>query len=112
MSEAWILMKCGCRIDCNVKPKHPRELRKIHMMAPVAFQKEKIASLRIEMPTVLIEAYEENWIEIRADHIDREKTRAAHEFIRHPGSTMKQRRDAVLRFGVRGGQVPRCWVES
>lgn len=44
MAESWILMKCGCKIDCNVKPKGTGDYRKIGMMPPITYQKEKLSN--------------------------------------------------------------------
>lgn len=112
MAEAWILMKCGCRIDCNVKPGHAHDFKRVHLMPPVTFQKERLANPKVGMPTISIEAHEDNWKEVRADYVDRETFAAAHEFIQDSRSTMAQRRKSVLKFRSEKGHVPRCWVEA
>lgn len=112
MAEAWILMKCGCRIDCNVKPNYAGEFKRVCLMAPATYQRERTSNPRIQMPEIWIEAYEDNWKEVSSKHVDRETFAAAHEFIRHPASTTTQRRKSVLTFGTKNGHVPRCWVES
>lgn len=111
MAESWILMECGCKIDCNVKPKGTGDYRKIGMMPPIQFQNEKLTNPTLEMAQLMVRAHEGNWIEIGTENMDRESFRGAHEFIRDRRSTPSQRRKALLRFSVTNGQVPRCWIK-
>jgi hypothetical protein len=109
-------MKCGCEINCNNKPKHDGDRMYVSMMSPVAFHLGKLnePAKVTGPPRILVEAIDNfDWEEIKAVFMDRrDEMTSAHEFvIDMKGTTIAQRRRAVLTFGVKGGRVPRCWLD-
>lgn len=115
---SFIVMQCGCEIDCNVLPKRNGERRTIHLLSPIEVRKMEVSSGAAitppDEPQLSIEAVEgmPHWKEIEAKNVDRDNMPQVHEFVRDRRSTMKQRMRAAIDLKQTKGKVPRCWIEK